>query len=253
MSFYIAKALSFAPVRLVPPFRSGKLLAIGTILNALENSDIVWGSGARSYDSINQRENVNICAIRGPLTRRALLNAGIQLPVGFSRYFDPAILFPLIQSILHPQCEPYSDPQEQILVIPHYNEYNMMMNEFRKDHPPGFKLIHPFLHPEVIAYEIMTSSRVLSSSLHGIILADAYSVPVHPFVSSESSFKYLDYYEGTGRSVSSFKSSWREALDASPPASPSFSSVYLRRCLSTYPFQLALPFRKLIMTPHKVS
>lgn len=43
--------------------------------------------------------------------------------------------------------------------------------------------------------------EVYSSSLHGIILAEAYGVPAVMFRSYDKSvdFKYLDYYASTGR------------------------------------------------------
>ncbi|WP_346793949.1 polysaccharide pyruvyl transferase family protein, partial [Klebsiella pneumoniae] len=49
--------------------------------------------------------------------------------------------------------------------------------------------------------EIVNSKFVISGSLHGIIIAEAYGIPAI-FLdnnSGESRFKYDDYYFGSGR------------------------------------------------------
>ena len=49
--------------------------------------------------------------------------------------------------------------------------------------------------------EIKSAEKVISSSLHGIIISEAYGIPcVWLNDIPDSSFKYEDYYKSTGRS-----------------------------------------------------
>lgn len=59
---------------------------------------------------------------------------------------------------------------------------------------------------------IASAERVVASSLHGIIVAEAFNVPVAVVASpSEPPFKYEDYFEGTGRRLPRMHATWQEA------------------------------------------
>ena len=56
---------------------------------------------------------------------------------------------------------------------------------------------------------------MVSSSLHGIVIAEAYGVPAVLVASStEPVFKYEDYYAGTGRELPAPAATWRDGRDA---------------------------------------
>jgi pyruvyltransferase len=254
LSYLIVKSISAYRVRLVPPSSSNKLLAIGTVLEALENYDTIWGSGARSLDSIPRRSDVKVSAIRGPLTKKALAQAGTILPDDFNNFFDPAILFRLLQNSPKRKSNSQKIDKNRILFIPHYKEYSKLFIDWKQRKlPSNSKVIHPFLHPQVIAAEIASSCRVVSSSLHGIILSDVFNIPVHPFISTENPFKYQDYYEGTGRTLSILKTSWSEALDTSFPQQPSFNQEFLESCLKTFPYPLLLDQKPPLLKHNKIN
>lgn len=61
---------------------------------------------------------------------------------------------------------------------------------------------------------ICSAELVVSTSLHGLVIAEAYGVPARALLSyAEPTFKYRDYYEGTGRTGVRFAQSVSEARD----------------------------------------
>jgi pyruvyltransferase len=67
--------------------------------------------------------------------------------------------------------------------------------------------------------EIASAKRVVASSLHGIIIAEAYGVPAVLVASTrERPFKYEDYYCGTGRPLPAIAANWRSALEMAAPS-----------------------------------
>src|SRR3990167_2618545 len=75
-----------------------KLLACGSIFQYACNGDYIWGTGihpAFVYGNVNpifinnNIDNIQIAAIRGPISRRFLTQAGFHCP---DVYGDPAIL-----------------------------------------------------------------------------------------------------------------------------------------------------------------
>ena len=156
---------------------------IGSILDRSNKNTIVWGSGCREYDDkINAR---NIKAVRGLLSLEVLQknNCGISnIKVG-----DPALLLPLFYT---PQNK---GKKYKIAVIPHYKDYECFSHINRSYHIIDVRT----LNVETFIDEIYASEYVLSSSLHGLILAHAYGIPAlwirYNNVRS-SEFKYLDYF-----------------------------------------------------------
>ena len=170
------------------------LLTIGSIMTITYADSVVWGSGIlRAEDSeqiLKHRligRKLDIRAVRGPETRRILKEYGkYDCP---EIYGDPAVFMPLIYS-------PQVKKQYPVSVIPHYKE---------KENIPDLGEYH-FIDIETDNYrffidEICKSELIVSSSLHGIILAESYGVPalfLHRGM-EYSMIKYLDWYYSTGR------------------------------------------------------
>lgn len=96
------------------------LYAIGSILLMGYQSATIWGSGLpfcpsdlRSWFHRPFFRKLDIRAVRGPLTRKLLIQLGHDCP---ERYGDPAILMPLIYT---PKNREKSIKR---LVIPHFSE-----------------------------------------------------------------------------------------------------------------------------------
>ena len=57
------------------------LLGIGSILHFARDGDVIWGSGFRENPlGENRFKNIDVRAVRGPLTRSFLLIMGIDVP-----------------------------------------------------------------------------------------------------------------------------------------------------------------------------
>lgn len=171
----------------------GKLLGVGSIMKALRPRDAVWGSGImRQTDTFAKLETCKFLAVRGKLTRDILVRDGGVVP---EVYGDPALLLPLMYN-------PEVKKTHRFGVIPHYIE----QKDFLQDAslvPVGAKVIDVFLPWEKFVSEVLACEEVISSSLHGIVIAEAYGIPATwvcptPKVIG-AGFKFKDYLTGTGR------------------------------------------------------
>jgi pyruvyltransferase len=236
LSLVIVSALSRSRVRLAGQQEQGKLLAIGSILWSLQDQDVIWGSGAHREDQIPGCRIASCPAVRGPLTLQELIKAGV-LPEGSQPlFFDPAILI----TLLYPGLRDLSPQKGRTLLIPHHSDVAGVA-AWLKQAGVSLELVNPLEHPLRVAAKIAQSERVISSSLHGIILADALGVPVVPLRlegNREPFFKYADYFQGTGRENPQCQTDIGCALDCHPSAFH-YEESWLHRCLDSFPFPLA--------------
>jgi len=183
-----------------------KLLAIGSIFYFALDDDIVWGSGinGKRLDRKDYRfSNLDVRAVRGPLTRQYLKEYfNITCP---EVYGDPALLFPY----LFPEFQKKENPSYDYIVIPHYSEQKLFPKHLYDN------VVFPTEPWNEIIEKILDSKFVISSSLHGIIIAEAYGIPARLLrvTKNEPFFKYVDYYLGTNRPYFQFASSIDEALE----------------------------------------
>jgi len=159
---------------------------------ALGNS-IVWGAGFISHSDTIPRAPRRICAVRGWKSVMRLRTAGIHCPdvVG-----DAALLLPKLYT-------PARDrPRARLGLIAHYNEAAEPFFS-RAMQWEGTKLIDICGGIEEVVDEIVSCDLIASSSLHGIICADAYGVPSIWLRPSDrpsgDGFKFFDYFSSVGR------------------------------------------------------
>jgi pyruvyltransferase len=187
LSAVVVEYVSGANAVLVSARTSGKLLAVGSIMHRLRPGDWVWGTGAIAKQPISPPSNVKFFAVRGPLTRD-LVNADVP-----ETYGDPAILLPRIYT-------PQETQHFQVGLIPHYQD-----QRFVRVTDPSVLTIDVLADWREVIDRIVGCELVLSSSLHGLIVAEAYGVPAGWMSVSDQvlgkGFKFHDYYLGTGRDV----------------------------------------------------
>lgn len=188
-----------------PKNKKKKLLAIGSILSFAVDNDVVWGSGINGKLLRKDQytfTTLDVRAVRGPLTRQYLYdNFGIEAP---EVYGDPALLFPYF----FPEFQKSANPSSDYIVIPHYTELNM----FPKEGNPH--IVYPTDPWDEVINRILDSNLVIASSLHGLIVAEAYGIPARllKVTDHEPMFKYCDYYYGTNRPHFQYATSVEEAL-----------------------------------------
>ncbi len=177
-------------------FRHKHYLCVGSIIQWNSNPNaIVWGSGLL-YPTNHIRPPQKVLAVRGPLTRKCLLENGILCP---PVYGDPVLLFP---RYYYPRIE----KKYKFGLICHESEI-CKMNILPKEHShclfidiQNYPTWHNFID------QILSCEMILSSSLHGIIVADAYGVPnlwckFTDYEAPGKGFKFKDYYLSVGKSI----------------------------------------------------
>jgi len=186
----IVRHLSGRPVVHAGDRMRGKLVAVGSILNRARDGDVVWGSGLISAESRPHGTRILVTAVRGPRTRDQLRRLGIECP---EVYGDPGCLLP----ILFPRPAGGA-PRYALGVIPHHRDHELVTMR-----DPAVRILDILASPEAFLADLWDCERVVSSSLHGIIFAEAYGIPSQWLVMSDrvlgEGHKFADYYEGTGR------------------------------------------------------
>jgi pyruvyltransferase len=175
--------------------------AIGSILgfyyllsyDKIVKNTIIWGTGFMTESGRFHRAPRQICAVRGPLTRENIQKSGVKCP---EIYGDPALLYPHIY-------RPRITKKYKLGIIPHHNEKeNKLIRIF--ENLPEIKLIDIEGPINDVVDQICSCKYIASSSLHGIIAADAYGIPsvwikLSDKVAGEG-FKFRDYFGSVGRS-----------------------------------------------------
>jgi pyruvyltransferase len=182
----LVKMISERPARQTAAGYCDRYMAIGSILGNAYSRTVVWGSGFIMEGESVQEPPKAIHAVRGPLTRAALLKAGINCP---EVYGDPALLLP---HFFNPDVQ----KQFEIGIIPHFvDKSHPWIQRHQKN--PDVRVIDVQGDIWEFVRAVKSCKVILSSSLHGLICADAYGVPNAWIQLSKQvcggDFKFRDY------------------------------------------------------------
>lgn len=164
------------------------IISVGSIIGWGSGKRIVWGSGI-----LFENENIDngkFLAVRGKYTQKKLIDLGYNAP---SIFGDPAILLPMVYS-------PEKAIQHDLGIIPHHTQYDHF-KDYENKHE--LKVINLIGDVETIIDEIVSCRYIISSSLHGIIVAQAYNIPAlwyeYPNIKWHGeNIKFLDYFSSVG-------------------------------------------------------
>lgn len=189
---YLIEALSGRPAQFTRHPRLVKYFVVGSSIGSVDSNSVVWGAGAVSSDVILRERPKQVHAVRGPLTRELMVAQGCDVP---EVYGDPALLMPCFY-------DPDVDVKYDVGIVPHFVD---------KQHP----WLDPYRGSSEVCIidveddrlrfirQIKRCRHIISSSLHGIICADAYGVPATWLRLSDrvigDGFKFRDYFASVGR------------------------------------------------------
>lgn len=170
------------------PASRADLFAVGSIIEKAVAGGAecdVWGSGVRGHADVSgDRSQTRFLAVRGTFTRD-VLGLPLSTPLG-----DPALLLRSMRG--------RAEGGDRIVLIPHYHAFNSRSGhkQILMARRAGWRVVSPTQSLDSILLEIQSAALVLSSSLHGKIVADAIGIPA-AFVDfgsrTEIDFKYRDY------------------------------------------------------------
>ena len=174
------------------------IIGIGSLLswnNFKESSNqIICGSGFIRKNMIPQRP-LNIISVRGEKTRQTYLKSDIDCP---PIYGDLGLL---LRYVIPPPIT--CNKKYTIGFIPHYvDKKQPLIIKAKKNSNWTIIDINQAHTLKKFVKEIHECNCIISSSLHGIIIADSYGIPAYHAVLSDGvgdSWKFKDYYSSVKR------------------------------------------------------
>ena len=186
----LLKHHGFTPILSSP--KKSQIAGAGSIIEMLGNDfdGIIYGSGLLRKNYKLRLTKAKVTAVRGRLTRD-LIGAPKNTTLG-----DPGLL---ISDLL----EKRQKKKYRLGFVPHYHDLaDYRLHILRKRYPGEICLINVLRSPMSVAIEIDRCEHVISSSLHGVVVADALGIPNRWAVLSERvlghGYKFRDYYSAMG-------------------------------------------------------
>lgn len=205
------------------------LYAVGSVITAGAQDCTVWGSGILNPKLLYRvsKRRLDIRAVRGPVTRSLLMEYGYEVP---SVYGDPAVFLPEIYS-----------PTE----VSKECRYGFVVHKdgsSRFSNADNLKGGHKFIDIKTTDYrkfvdELVSVECVISTSLHGIILAESYGVPAILMMPKRDFMKYEDWYEATNRATHPVALSLDEIESITPAPIPVLDEMR-ERLRASFPYDL---------------
>lgn len=176
-------------------FKKDRISGIGSILGSNLKGKVIWGSGFIKLPCSSLVSPEKILALRGRKSGQIMSDNNIPDP---GIYGDPALLFSEFY-------KPNISKKFKIGIVPHYTEVEEFQNSSELIINKDVSIISPIVKDKNF-YDfidrILECEKIISSSLHGLIMADAYGIPTLRFTFKNQiiggDFKYDDYYSGVG-------------------------------------------------------
>ncbi|WP_276204503.1 polysaccharide pyruvyl transferase family protein [Microbacterium arborescens] len=182
--------------------RGQRLLSVGSVLRLSRAGDVVWGTGmnGKSLGQPLSTTDLDVRAVRGPRTASFLESVGVNAP---HVYGDPGLL---VGTLWPRESFAAARAKSEVVVIPNLNDLPHM--DARDP-----RLVLPTSPLKQVLSRITSADLVVGSSLHAIVIAEAFGVPARAVRSDEEpEFKYQDYFEGSGRTGVEISHSVEDAI-----------------------------------------
>ena len=204
------------------------LYTIGSLILLGYQDATIWGSGILQSEpegfvwKRSSYRKLDVRCVRGPETKRRLEENGYD--VSKCKFGDPGVLMPLIYK-----------PRE----YDKKKDYSVILHMAKKDESIGNQIDILTNDWKDTIDQIYNSKLIISSSLHGCILAEAYGIPAILLDKLEGGdrFKYNDYYYSTGRMKYPVCKTVEEALAMPVPEVPDLSELQ-NNLLESFPVDL---------------
>lgn len=171
--------------------KSEHYVAVGSLLTKVNENSIVWGAGmAWNRDKIQKAKKY--CAVRGKLSLQKVHKAGYDC----DSYGDPVLLIPDLFNV-----ENNNSNQYELGIIPHMADYKIAKEFYGGK--SNILVIDITKNWELFISDILSCHKLVSSSLHGIIISHSYRKDCGWCEFSNNvigdGFKFLDYFSSVGQ------------------------------------------------------
>jgi len=187
---YLYKAIT-GKKQIKPNKSNAVYFGAGSIIRSANRHSIIWGSGIM-WKKDRFPKPRRIVSVRGPLTRQVCRKLGYACP---EVYGDIGLIMPLFYA-------PSIPKRFKVGIIPHYIDFKKAKAFSNIE---GVLYIDILSGVEKVINAFLQCEYILSSSLHGIIVPQAYSIPAAWVKFSNNitgdNSKYLDYYLSVGVAV----------------------------------------------------
>ena len=166
--------------------RKDVVFGAGSILNRAKHNSVIWGTGFM-FPNDKVTKPKKILSVRGPLTRKRLLDIGHECP---ECYGDIGLILPYF-------FYPPFIKTHKIGIIPHYIDIPRF-NKIYTEENENIKIIDVSKPVPRVIRDILSCEMTVSSSLHGIIVSHAYNrkclwIKITDLIAG-GTFKFRDYY-----------------------------------------------------------
>lgn len=165
---------------------------VGSTLQGADRYSIIWGVGFISDRFKLRTKPQEIYAVRGPLTRKIIINQGFECP---EVYGDPVLLLPRFYN-------PKIKKIHKLGIIPHHvDKLNPLLENFKNI--SDVLILDITGDVQKFVNDVLSCECIASSALHGLILADSYGIPSTWIKLSDDvigkGFKFQDYFASVHR------------------------------------------------------
>jgi hypothetical protein len=249
------------------------LMTVGSLWRMILTGDHVWGTGVAFSETVQQRctgrnkrgkamagplvKNLTIYSSRGPLSVADTTQFCDFVKKDYSHPIEPAgdpgflvpFLFPehittttsatMARKSNQSDINPTTKVKKEVCLIPHHQTRGHAM--FKMKMGPKRQILTVRQSWENMILVMQGCERIVSSSLHGIILAEALGIPNRrvQINTNPGDFKFDDFYVSYRGSQPALTSNLTVALDSMmEPLSDAERDAYARRVLKTFPLHL---------------